>query len=105
MVAKRLELIRLVRLLLSLIWHARPACSCYANSLLQALLATPPLAAYLVSGEHGRGCLKASASDWCVLCELESLAQGAYSGDGSASILNPRPLVCCVWPAGGWAAS
>ncbi|PRW56940.1 meiotic recombination DMC1-like protein [Chlorella sorokiniana] len=65
--------------------------SCYANSLLQSLIATPALAAYLVSGEHGRGCLKPSASEWCALCELEKLAQQAYSKSGGC--LNPKPLL------------
>ncbi|KAL4424898.1 hypothetical protein ABPG77_002121 [Micractinium sp. CCAP 211/92] len=68
--------------------------SCYANSLLQSLMATPPLAAYLVSGEHGRGCVKPSPSDWCVLCELEKLAVQAYAGN--AKVLNPRPLLLHV---------
>lgn len=116
-------------------------CSCYANSLLQALLATPSLAAYLVSGaapqlcagllgpaklplipglhvslgqpdsrtqaacdamgavlsdsagEHGRGCIKPGPSDWCVLCELEKLAQQAYREGSDSGVLNPRPLV------------
>lgn len=43
------------------------------------------------AGEHGRGCLKPSPSDWCVLCELESLATQAYGG--GTKVLNPRPLV------------
>ena len=48
------------------------------------------------AGEHSRGCVKPSPSDWCVLCELEKLAQQAYrdGGNGSgSSVLNPRPLV------------
>lgn len=43
------------------------------------------------AGEHGRGCLKPSASEWCALCELEKLAQQAYSK--SSGCLNPKPLV------------
>ncbi len=50
----------------------------------------PPLVLCL-AGEHGRGCVKPSPSDWCVLCELEKLAVQAYAG--SAKVLNPRPLV------------
>ena len=49
------------------------------------------------AGEHGRGCIKPSPSDWCVLCELEKLAQQAYrdgsSSSGGSGVLNPRPLV------------
>lgn len=123
--------------------------SCYANSLLQSLLATPTLAAYLVSGagracdvltaglgwggaagwlrgalgsgclwllagqkpvapgchhcacparapaaagEHSAGCPKPSASEWCVLCELEALARQAYR-PGASGALSPRPLL------------
>lgn len=128
--------------------------SCYANSLLQSLLATPALAAYLVSGEkhinnninqltaivcrcrtcrclrcclplrallhlvpvratahrapctataageHGRGCLKPSASEWCALCELEKLGQQAY--ERGSGCLSPKPLVRAGWVKSGW---
>lgn len=71
--------------------------SCYANSLLQALLATPALASYLVSGRHTESCVKPSPSDWCALCELQGLAQAAYrdGGDGPArrDAISPLPLL------------
>lgn len=57
----------------------------------------------MLAGEHSRGCVKPSASDWCVLCELEKLAVQAYGADdgssGSGKVLNPRPLVsaCHAW--------
>lgn len=69
-----------------------PVCSCYANSLLQALVATPPFAAYLVSNQHRLSCPKPSPNDWCALCELEKLATAAYDGDGGR-VLNPKSLV------------
>lgn len=54
-------------------------------------VAEAPRSVACLAGEHGRGCLKPSPSDWCVLCELEKLAVQAYAG--SANVLNPRPLV------------
>ena len=66
-------------------------CSCYANSLLQVLLATEPLAAYLASGRHGKGCVKPSAGAWCALCELQQLAQA--SAAPGAGAISPRGLM------------
>jgi ubiquitin carboxyl-terminal hydrolase 36/42 len=45
--------------------------SCYANSVIQCLLATRPLRNYLLSGRHDEECVKPSQSDWCLVCELQ----------------------------------
>jgi hypothetical protein len=59
-----------------------------------ASLQLVPAGWHVSTGEHGDGCIKPSPSDWCVLCELEKLAQQAYRGGGSGGgVLNPRPLV------------
>ncbi|GAB4819385.1 hypothetical protein N2152v2_006431 [Parachlorella kessleri] len=74
-------------------WEGRPVGlknignTCFANSLLQALLATQPLSAYLLSGQHGRGCSRGGASrggTFCVLCDMEALAQQAHSAGSSS---------------------
>nr|GEW80069.1 ubiquitin carboxyl-terminal hydrolase 17-like [Tanacetum cinerariifolium] len=53
--------------------------SCYANAVLQCLVYTPPLTAYLLEGVHSKACDK---KGWCFTCELEGLvmkAKGGYS--------------------------
>ncbi|WOK93431.1 ubiquitin carboxyl-terminal hydrolase 17-like [Canna indica] len=44
--------------------------SCYANVVLQCLMFTPPLAAFLLQRLHSKTCPK---RDWCFTCELENL--------------------------------
>lgn len=74
--------------------------TCFANSLLQPLLATPPLAAFLLSGEHGSSCTRRASKEFCLLCDLEDLTQQAYSagsgGSGRSAVLNPRQMLRCV---------
>ncbi|XP_076888728.1 ubiquitin carboxyl-terminal hydrolase 17-like [Bidens hawaiensis] len=48
--------------------------SCYANAVLQCLLYTPPLTAYLLEGLHSKRCVKRG---WCLTCELEGLVMQA----------------------------
>ncbi|KAI7733324.1 hypothetical protein M8C21_021317, partial [Ambrosia artemisiifolia] len=51
--------------------------SCYANAVLQCLIYTPPLAAYLLEGLHSKACEK---SGWCFTCEFEGLVRKAKDG-------------------------
>ncbi|CAJ2652175.1 ubiquitin carboxyl-terminal hydrolase 16-like isoform X2 [Trifolium pratense] len=44
--------------------------SCYANAVLQCLVFTPPLTAYLLQGLHSKSCVN---KKWCFICEFESL--------------------------------
>lgn len=44
--------------------------SCYANAVLQCLVFTPPLTAYLLQGLHSKSC---ASKKWCFTCEFESL--------------------------------
>ncbi|XP_076893955.1 ubiquitin carboxyl-terminal hydrolase 17-like isoform X1 [Bidens hawaiensis] len=48
--------------------------SCYANAVLQCLLYTPPLTAYLLEGFHSKRCVKRG---WCLTCELQGLVMQA----------------------------
>ena len=70
--------------------HSNPANTCFANSLLQCLLATPPLAAFLVSRRHSSAC---KASGWCMVCELEKLSLQVYSHAGGGGAISPKPLL------------
>ncbi|XP_072977835.1 ubiquitin carboxyl-terminal hydrolase 17-like [Typha angustifolia] len=51
--------------------------SCYANVVLQCLTFTRPLTTYLLEGLHSKLCLK---TEWCFICELESLVMMAKQG-------------------------
>ncbi|XP_076890346.1 ubiquitin carboxyl-terminal hydrolase 17-like isoform X2 [Bidens hawaiensis] len=51
--------------------------SCYANAVLQCLIYTPPLTAYLLEGLHSKACEKRG---WCFTCELEGLVRKAKDG-------------------------
>ncbi|KAJ0786420.1 putative ubiquitinyl hydrolase 1 [Helianthus annuus] len=51
--------------------------SCYANAVLQCLIYTPPLTAYLLEGLHSKACEKRG---WCFTCEFESLVKKAKDG-------------------------
>ncbi|XP_058759692.1 ubiquitin carboxyl-terminal hydrolase 16-like [Vicia villosa] len=44
--------------------------SCFANAVLQCLVLTPPLTAYLLQGLHSKSCVN---KKWCFTCEFESL--------------------------------
>eukprot|EP00887_Chlorella_sp_A99_P007803 scaffold20.g7803.t1 len=67
---------------------SNPANTCFANSLLQCLLATPAVAAYLVSRRHSGAC---AARGWCVACELERLAVAVFAAAPGACV-SPKPL-------------
>nr|XP_043637486.1 ubiquitin carboxyl-terminal hydrolase 17-like [Erigeron canadensis] len=62
--------------------------SCYANAVLQCLIYTPPLTAYLFEGLHSKTCDK---KGWCFTCELEGLvmkAKNGYSPSSPVRIIN-----------------
>lgn len=56
--------------------------SCYANAVLQCLMFTRPIAAYLLQGSHSKNCQK---SDWCFMCELENLIAKVKEGKSPIS--------------------
>ncbi|KAG6509941.1 ubiquitin carboxyl-terminal hydrolase 17-like [Zingiber officinale] len=56
--------------------------SCYANAVLQCLVFTRPLTAYLLEGFHSRICSK---QEWCFTCELENLVRNAKEGKSPLS--------------------
>eukprot|EP00741_Cyanophora_paradoxa_P003091 tig00000663_g3000.t1 len=57
--------------------------SCFANAVLQSLTYTPPLANYLLSGEHSKSCRKAP-EQFCAMCLLEKHVGRALSQNGGA---------------------
>ncbi|KAG6485248.1 ubiquitin carboxyl-terminal hydrolase 15-like [Zingiber officinale] len=58
--------------------------SCYANAVLQCLIFTRPLSAYLLEGLHS---LKCPMKAWCFTCELESLVMHTKEGQSPLSPL------------------
>ncbi|KAJ0795970.1 putative ubiquitinyl hydrolase 1 [Helianthus annuus] len=56
--------------------------SCYANAVLQCLVYTPPLTAYLLEGLHSKACDK---RERCFTCELEGLVMKAKDGNSPLS--------------------
>lgn len=64
--------------------------TCFLNSVLQCLTYTPPLANYLMSGEHGRKC---KVQGFCLVCELERHLGRTFSGDRSIRSISPSGTV------------
>lgn len=85
--------------------------TCFLNSVLQALTHTPPLANYLLSGEHSRQCMSARdalvsaraftnnsvphclgrlKSSNCAMCEMELHVQASL---GSTRPIKPARIV------------
>eukprot|EP01134_Creolimax_fragrantissima_P007978 CFRG7978T1 len=63
--------------------------TCFLNSVLQCLMYTPPVANYLLSGEHARNCqLK---NEPCAFCEMESLTKTAHGAKNNA--IYPKRIV------------
>lgn len=63
--------------------------TCFLNSVLQCLTYTPPLANYLLSGEHSRRC---RLEGFCILCELERhVGRSLLTGHGR--VLQPTSTV------------
>ncbi|KAH9315522.1 hypothetical protein KI387_024149 [Taxus chinensis] len=61
--------------------------SCYANAVLQCLIFTRPIAAYLLQGSHSKNCQRRERSDWCFMCELQQLVSRMRDGKGPISPL------------------
>ncbi|XP_016061782.1 PREDICTED: ubiquitin carboxyl-terminal hydrolase 36 [Miniopterus natalensis] len=55
--------------------------TCFLNSTVQCLTYTPPLANYLLSREHARGCLQGS---FCMLCVMQNHIVQAFANSGNA---------------------
>lgn len=56
--------------------------TCFMNSVLQALLHTPPLRNYFLSSRHNREmCRKRSADRLCVPCDMDAMFCAIFSGD------------------------
>ncbi|KAJ7530222.1 hypothetical protein O6H91_15G085800 [Diphasiastrum complanatum] len=55
--------------------------TCFMNSVLQALLHTPPLRNYFLSDRHNRTLCQHRASHICLGCEMDAVFSAAFSGD------------------------
>ncbi|NWY07465.1 UBP42 hydrolase, partial [Nothoprocta ornata] len=55
--------------------------TCFLNSVLQCLTYTPPLANYLLSGEHSQSC---GEKGFCMLCRMETHIKQVLSQGGGA---------------------
>lgn len=68
-----------------------PGVICYANALLQCMLATPGLRFYLTSNAHPLTCCMAPT--WCLVCELSTLAQKAQLLKGKPGALVDQSII------------
>lgn len=59
--------------------------SCYANVVLQCLIFTRPVSAYLLQGSHSKKCQRSERNNWCFMCELQHLASKMRDGRGPIS--------------------
>eukprot|EP00249_Psilotum_nudum_P019150 c27119_g1_i1 orf=726-2063(+) len=57
--------------------------TCFMNSVLQALLHTPPLRNYFLSDCHNRTVCQKHAPHLCLRCDLDTIYAAAFSGDRS----------------------
>ncbi|PIA45984.1 hypothetical protein AQUCO_01600327v1, partial [Aquilegia coerulea] len=56
--------------------------TCFMNSVLQALLHTPPLRNYFLGDRHDReSCRKNSSDRLCLHCDIDAIFTAAFSGD------------------------
>ncbi|KAI3985759.1 hypothetical protein MKX01_030673 [Papaver californicum] len=56
--------------------------TCFMNSVLQALIHTPPLRNYFLSDRHNReSCRKTSADRLCLCCDIDAIFTSVFSGD------------------------
>ncbi|KNC83659.1 hypothetical protein SARC_04092 [Sphaeroforma arctica JP610] len=63
--------------------------TCFLNSVLQCLTHTPPLANYLMSGEHVRNCRSQRTA--CAMCEMEAHVKIAFTTKHSS--VYPKKIV------------
>ncbi|GMI89250.1 ubiquitin-specific protease 19 [Hibiscus trionum] len=59
--------------------------SCFANVVLQCLVSTRPLVAYLLEKGHRKECRR---NDWCFLCELQTLVERSSQSQNPFSPIN-----------------
>lgn len=56
--------------------------TCFMNSVLQALLHTPPFRNYFLGGRHNReSCGRSPSDQLCLLCDLDTIFNAVFSGD------------------------
>lgn len=55
--------------------------TCFMNSVLQALLHTPPLRNYFLSDRHNKAICQRRASHLCLGCDMDTIFTAAFSGD------------------------
>ena len=55
--------------------------TCFMNSVLQALLHTPPLRNYFLSDRHNRALCQRRASHLCLGCDMDTIFTAAFSGE------------------------
>lgn len=56
--------------------------TCFMNSVLQALLHTPPLRNYFLGGRHNHeSCRRDSGNRLCLHCDMEAIFNAVFSGD------------------------
>ncbi|NXT73903.1 UBP42 hydrolase, partial [Zapornia atra] len=65
--------------------------TCFLNSILQCLTYTPPLANYLLSGEHSRLCVQ---QGFCMMCIMEAHVNEVLHASGSA--IKPSAVVSAL---------
>jgi ubiquitin carboxyl-terminal hydrolase 36/42 len=64
--------------------------TCFLNSVMQCLTYTPPLANYLLAGEHGRIC---RVEGFCLVCELERHFVKVFVNKDRQRIISPNGTV------------
>ncbi|KAL2622195.1 hypothetical protein R1flu_002400 [Riccia fluitans] len=57
--------------------------TCFMNSVLQALLHTPPLRNYFLSDRHNRTICQQRAAHLCLGCDMDTIFSAAFSGERS----------------------
>ncbi|GAB0206651.1 ubiquitin carboxyl-terminal hydrolase 42-like [Grus japonensis] len=62
--------------------------TCFLNAVLQCLTYTPPLANYLLSGEHSRACRQ---EGFCMMCVMEAHVNKVLHSSGST--IEPRAII------------
>ena len=71
--------------------------TCFMNSVLQALLHTPPLRNYFLSDRHNRAVCQRRASHLCLGCDMDTIFTAAFSGERTP--YSPAQfLYRYVWP-------
>ncbi|RWR84367.1 ubiquitin carboxyl-terminal hydrolase 22-like protein [Cinnamomum micranthum f. kanehirae] len=70
--------------------------TCFMNSVLQALLHTPPLRNYFLSDRHNNeNCRRSSENPLCLACDMNSIFSSVFSGDRRP--YSPAPFLYSWW--------